>query len=184
MPKLPPEKLTDAQKAAAAQFAATRGVEVFGPFVPLLRSPEVMVHASALGNYLRFKSVLPLRLSEFAILIAARQWTSHYAWRVHHPIAIKAGLSREVAQAVADGRRPEQMSEDEAALYDFSIELHRNQSVSDQTYGRALARLGEQGVIDTISIAGYYTLLAMVMNTMRTELPAGDAVPPLAAFPR
>jgi 4-carboxymuconolactone decarboxylase len=185
LPAIPAEKLTDAQERAVAEFKALRKVDdVFGPFVPLLRSPELMSRASAMGEYLRFRSSLPLRLSEFAILIAARQWTSQYAWQVHYPIAMKAGLSPAVALAIAEGRRPEGMIEDEAIVHDFSLELHRNQSVSDATYARALARFGEQGVIDTIGIAGYYTLLAMVMNGTRTAVPVNPAVPFLPPLPR
>lgn len=173
MPEIPPDKLTAEQKKAAEEFAAGRGVPVFGPFIPLLRSPEVMLRAKAMGDYLRYKSVLPPRLNEFAILITARQWTQQYEWAVHYPIAIKAGLNAEVAEAVVEGRRPQGMSEDEEIIYEFCIELHRNQSVSDATYARALAKFGEQGIIDLVGVNGYYTFLAMVLNTTRTPVPKG-----------
>jgi 4-carboxymuconolactone decarboxylase len=182
MPDMSPEKMTEAQKKAAADFQAGRNVPVFGPFVPLLRSPEVMLRAMSMGDYLRYKTVLPAALNEFVILITARQWTQEYEWAVHHPIALKAGLKPEIAQAVAEGRRPQSMSADEELVYDFCIELHRNQSVCDQTYQRALARFGEQGVIDLIGVNGYYVFLAMVLNTARTALPK-NAAPALAAFP-
>jgi 4-carboxymuconolactone decarboxylase len=136
-----------------------------------------------MGDYLRFASVLPPRLSEFVILLTARQWTQQYEWFVHHPIAIEAGLPEATARAVAEGRRPDDMSDDEVTIYDFVAELHRHQSVSDATYARAVARFGEQGVIDTLGIVGYYTMLAIVMNTARTPLPDG-APPPLLPFPR
>lgn len=183
MPEIPAEKLTEAQKKAADEFAAGRGTPVFGPFVPLLRSPEVMLRAKAMGDYLRFKSVLPPKLNEFAILLTARQWTQQYEWDVHCPIAIKAGLSPEVAKAVAEGRRPPGMSDDEEIVYEFGVELHRNQGVSDTTYARALAKFGEQGIIDMVGVNGYYTFLAMVLNVARTPLPKGSA-PALAAFPQ
>jgi 4-carboxymuconolactone decarboxylase len=183
MPEIPPDKMTEAQKKAAAEFAAGRGTAVFGPFVPLLRSPEVMLRAKAMGDYLRFKSVLPPKLNEFAILITARQWTQQYEWAVHYPIAVKAGLNAEVARAVAEGRKPQGTSEEEEIIYEFCTELHRNQSVSDATYARALAKFGEQGVIDLVGVNGYYTFLAMVLNVARTALPKGSA-PALAAFPR
>jgi 4-carboxymuconolactone decarboxylase len=173
MPPIPADKLTDAQKRAVEEFKAARSADVSGPFVPLLRSPEVMSRARAMGDYLRFKSVLPPRLSEFAILIAARQWTQQYEWDAHYPLATRAGLNPDTAKAVAEGRRPDRMAEDEEVLYNLCTELQRNQSVSDATYQRAVATLGEQGVIDAIGIQGYYTLLAMVMNTARTPLPAG-----------
>jgi 4-carboxymuconolactone decarboxylase len=183
MPEIPPAKMTEAQKKAAEEFAAGRGVAVFGPFVPLLRSPEVMLRAKAMGDYLRYKSVLPPQLNEFAILITARRWTQNYEWAVHQPIAVKAGLKPEITAALAEGRRPEGMSADEELVYEFCSELHLNQSVSDATYQRAVAKFGEQGVIDLIGVNGYYTFLAMVLNTARTALPKG-ATPGLAPLPR
>ena len=183
MPEIPADKMTEAQKKAAEEFAAGRGTPVFGPFVPLLRSPEVMLRAKAMGDYLRFKNSLPAKLSEFTILITARQWTQQYEWDVHYPIAIKAGLSAELAKAVAEGRRPQSMPADEELVYDFVTELHDTKSVSDATYARAVTRFGEQGVIDMIGVNGYYTFLAMVMNTARTALPP-DHKSALPAFPR
>ncbi len=183
MPEIPPEKMTPAQKKAAEEFQAERKTGVFGPFVPLLRSPEVMQRARAMGDYLRFRSVLPPKLNEFVILITARQWTQQYEWDVHYPIAIKAGLKPEIAKAVAEGRRPAGMAEDEETVYEFCIELHRNQSVSDATYARALAKFGEQGVMDMVCVNGYYTFLAMVLNVARTPLPKGSK-PALAPLPQ
>ena len=183
MPPIPAEKMTEAQKKAVEEFRAARNASVSGPFVPLLRSPEVMNRARAMGDYLRFKSVLPPRLSEFAILIAAREWTQQYEWDAHHTLAMKAGLNPDVAKALAEGRRPDRMSEDEEIIYNLCTELQRNRSVSDATYQRAVAKFGEQGVIDAVGIQGYYTLLAMAMNTARTPLPAGRT-PALAPFPR
>jgi 4-carboxymuconolactone decarboxylase len=183
MPPIATEKLTDAQRKAVEEFKAARNADVTGPFVPMLRSPEVMSRARAMGDYLRFKSALPPRLSEFVILLTARRWTQQYEWNAHQPLALQAGVTREVVSAIAEGRRPETMSEDEEVLYTFCDELQRNQSVSDATYARAIARFGEAGVIDTVGITGYYTMLAMVLNTARTPLPDGSK-PALAPFPR
>ena len=183
MPPIAPEKMTDAQKKAVEEFRAARNAGVTGPFVPLLRSPEVMNRARAMGDYLRFRSVLPPRLSEFAILITARRWTQNYEWDAHNQLALQGGLSADVIKAIAEGRRPERMAEDEEILYTFCDELHRNQSISDPTYARAVGKFGEQGVIDILGISGYYTLLAMVLNTARTPLPTGHA-PALSPFPR
>jgi 4-carboxymuconolactone decarboxylase len=183
MPPIPAERLTDAQKKAMAEFTAARKAELSGPFWPLLRSPEVMNRARAMGDYLRFTSVLPPRLSEFAIIITARQWTQNYEWDVHAPLAERGGLKPSIIAAIADGRRPDGMAGDEDVLYTFCDELHRTQSVSDATYARAVAAFGEQGVIDILGISGYYTLLAMVLNTARTPVPQGHT-PALRAFPR
>ncbi len=182
MPEIPADKLTPEQKKASDEFAAERKTPVFGPFVPLLRSPEVMLRARAMGDYLRYKSVLPPQLNEFAILITARHWTQEYEWAVHQPIAVKAGLKTEITQALAEGRRPQGMSADEEMIYEFSTELHQNQSVSDATYARVLAKFGEQGIIDLIGVNGYYTFLAMVLNATRTAVPKTTA-PTLPAFP-
>jgi 4-carboxymuconolactone decarboxylase len=182
MPPIPADKYTEAQKKAAEEFAGGRGYEVRGPFVPLIRSPEVMLRAKAMGDHLRFKSALAPRLSEMIILITAREWTQQYEWVAHHDIAIKAGLRNDIADAIADGRRPVGMAEDEEAAYDMSIEIQRTKRVSDPTWNKAVAKFGEQGVIDLLGINGYYTFLAMAMNAARTGLPAGVAEP-LKRFP-
>jgi 4-carboxymuconolactone decarboxylase len=183
MPPIPADKMTDAQRQAVAEFKAARSVDISGPFVPLLRSPEVMNRARALGDYLRYKSALPPRLSEFVILLTARRWTQQYEWDAHRPLALKGGLSPDIVAAVAEGRRPLRMADDEAVVYALWEELQRNQSVSDETYARALATLGDRGVIDTLGLTGYYTMLAMVMNTTRTPMPDG-VKPGLTPFPR
>ena len=183
MPPIPSERLTDAQKKAIQEFEAARKTGLSGPFWPLLRSPEVLSRARAMGDYLRFTSVLPPRLSEFTIIITARQWTQNYEWDVHAPLAVKGGLEASIVAAVAEGRRPEGMADDEDVLYTFCDELHRNKSISDVTYARAVKTFGEQGVIDILGISGYYTTLAMVLNTARTPVPPGRT-PGLQPFPR
>jgi 4-carboxymuconolactone decarboxylase len=182
MPPIPVDKMTEAQKKAVAEFTAVRG-PLGGPWAVLLRSPEVVNRARALSDHLRFNSVLPPRLSELVILITARQWAQQYEWNAHYALALKGGLNPDIAKAVAEGRRPQHMAEDEEAAYDFCIELHRNHSVSDATYARALSKFGEQGIVDMIGLNGWYTLVAMVLNTARTPLPEG-ATPALAPFPR
>lgn len=172
LPPIPPASYDDAQKKAAEEFLAARKVPVFGPFHPLMRSPELMNVARSMGDYLRYKSAIGTTLSELVILIAAREWTQDYEWHVHAPIAMKQGIKKEIVDAILDGRRPTGMSEDEEICYDFSIELHRNKRVSDMTYARALKRFGEKGVIDLVGINGYYTFLAMAMNTSRMPIPA------------
>ena len=184
MPPIPEDRMTAAQKAAVEEFRRARDTTRFGgPFVPLLRSPEMLSRARNVGDYVRFNSVLPPRLSEFVILMTARHWTQNYEWAAHAPIAEREGLDPEVIAAIADGRRPAALADDEAVLYDFCTELLRTRGVSDPTYARMVAAFDEIGVIDTIGIVGYYSLLAMVMNTARTPLRDG-AEPGLAPFPR
>jgi 4-carboxymuconolactone decarboxylase len=178
---IPADQLTKEQARALADFVAARG-QPTGPWNVLLRSPEVMTRARALSDYLRYQSILPGWLREFVILMTARQWSQSYEWNAHYKLAVDEGLSADVARAIAEGHRPEGMVEEEAILYDFCMELQRNQSVSDATYARALDRFGEQGVVETVSLMGYYTMISMVLNTARTPLPAG-AKPALAPFP-
>jgi 4-carboxymuconolactone decarboxylase len=163
MPPIASDQLTDAQKKAADEFGQGRGYAVRGPFIPLIRSPEVMLRAKAMGDYLRFKSTLGPRLNEMVILITAREWTQQYEWHAHYAIALKEGLRREIADAIADGRRPVGMAEDEDAAYD-------------------IAKFGEQGVIDLLGVVGYYNFLAIVMNATRTALP-DNVAEPLKRYP-
>jgi 4-carboxymuconolactone decarboxylase len=182
MPPIPPQKMTDAQRNAAQELQNARGYALRGPWHPLLRSPDLMGRILELSDYLRFNSALPARLSEFVILMTAREWSQQYEWQAHHPLALKGGLKPEIAQAVADGRRPAGMAEDETAVYDLIWELLHNKAVSDETYAKALARFGEQGVVDAVTLSGYYTTIAMILNTARTPLPEGMA-PPLKPWP-
>src|SRR5512138_1155726 len=107
MPPIAAAAMTDAQRKAVEEFKAARSADVSGPFVPLLRSPEVMSRARAMGDYLRFKSALPPRLSEFVILFISRRWTQQYEWHAHEPLAIQAGVRADVVAAIAEGRRPD-----------------------------------------------------------------------------
>ena len=183
MPPIAADRLTPAQREAVDAFKAARGVDISGPFHPLLRSPELMTRTRAMGDYLRYKSALPPRLSEFVILLTARHWSQQYEWSAHYPIAIKAGVNADTLQAIADGRRPAAMSGNESILYDFLDELHRTKAVSDATYDRALKAFGEQGVMDTIGISCYYSMLAMVLNVARTP-PGGSGSPILRPLQR
>ena len=182
MPPIPKEKMTDAQKKAAAELIAGPRGELQGPFIALLRSPEFMSRLQKTGEYLRFQNILGSHLNEFLILITARHWTQNYEWDAHQPLALKAGVKQELITAVAEGRRPAGMAEDEEIIYDFATELLAHQSVSDSTYARARTRFGEQGVIDMTGVAGYYSMLGMIMNVARTPVPPGKT-PALAPYP-
>jgi 4-carboxymuconolactone decarboxylase len=172
-----PDDMTPAQRAAAqAIIDGPRGA-VYGPFVPLLRSPELMEYAQRMGEYLRYRSAIGVRLSELAILVTARQWNQNVVWAIHAPIAAQVGVPPDVINAIARRERPEGMLVDEAVVHDFCVEMHERKSVSDRVYADALALFGEQGVVDLMGVNGYYTFLAMVMNTARTAVPASGAEP-------
>ena len=172
LPIIPIDQYTPEQVKAAQEFELVRKRAPWGPFAMLMYSPELMNNARSMGDYLRYKSSIPNMLSEFAILITAREWSQDYEWSIHYPIAIKAGLKIEIAAALKDGRRPEEMGEDETLIYDFTIELQRNKRVSDVTFAKVEKRFGKKGVVDLAGIAGYYTFLAMEMNTARHPAPA------------
>jgi 4-carboxymuconolactone decarboxylase len=123
-----------------------------------------------MGEYLRYRSSLGLRLSELAILVTARHWSQQVEWAIHAPIAEREGISPAVIQAISEGRRPEFSVDDEQVVYDFSSELHHNKSVSDVTWEQAIRQFGEQGAVDLIGINGYYAFLSMVMNASGTPL--------------
>ena len=182
MGAVPAVTMTPAQKQAVADHTAARG-QLTGPWQVLVRSPELMGRVRGLSDYVRFNSALPPRLSEFVILITAREWSQAYEWNAHQPLAVKGGLNPEIAKAVAEGRRPNGMAEDEEVLYDFASELLENRSVSDATYARTIAKFGEKTVLDTIGLMGHYSLIAMVLNTARTPVPPGGPVR-LEPFPR
>jgi 4-carboxymuconolactone decarboxylase len=182
LPTIPPERYTDEQKKAAEDFLAARKVPVFGPFEPLMYSPRVMNQARAMGDYLRYQSAIGNTLSELVILVTAREWTQDYEWHVHYPIALKVGIKQETADAIADGRRPAGMNEDEEIVYDFATELLRNKRVSDRSFDRAEKRFGKKGVVDLTGIVGYYTFLAMQLNAARFEAPKDT--PKLMRFPQ
>jgi len=184
MPPIPAEKMTDAQKKAVADYKALRNTDLVGPpWTVLLRVPDLVVPSLQLRLHNQQNSALSPKLTEMAILIAARHLTNSYEFNAHHTLAVKAGLSADVIAAIADGRRPDRMAEDEAILHDFCMELLQNKGVSDGTYAKALAKFGEAGVVEAAGLEGDYTFLAMVMNVARSPTPA-NATQKLAPFPR
>ncbi|MEM9460019.1 MAG: carboxymuconolactone decarboxylase family protein [Myxococcota bacterium] len=177
MPAIPTSERTDAQRAAITQFERTRGKPPDGPFIPLLRCPEILRIASALGRYLRFESSLPGPSRELAILLAAKRWSQGYEWASHRPIAESVGLTPALIDAVARGHRPDAMSRELAVAYDLCVALHRDGQVDDALYTQAVTSFGERGVIELAAICGYYSTLAMVMNLAHTPDPSGFAWP-------
>jgi 4-carboxymuconolactone decarboxylase len=174
--RLPPvsaAQQTAAQQQAHAEFRADRNHEVFGPFVPLSRSPRLMMHASKMGQFLRYGSSLPRDVSEFAILLQSRRWSQPYEWYVHEPDARRAGLSDAIIDAIAHDRRPDDLPDHLQVAYDFCTELNERRGVTDETYARAVAAFGEEGVIDLVGVNGYYALIAMALNVGRTPVPPG-----------
>ena len=173
LPPLTEEQMTPEQRAAAAEISAGPRGAVIGPFAPLLRSPELMTRLQKVGEYLRYESPLDRRLFELTILWVARWWDQGFEWSYHHPLALEAGLDPAIVEALAEGRRPDGIDGDAAAVWDVLDELFRTRGVSDATWAAAVDRLGEVGVVEVVATAGYYTTLAVVMNAARTPAPPG-----------
>ncbi len=184
MPPLSREAMDDAQRAAADELIAGPRKGVKGPFIPLLRSPRLMQHLQKAGEYLRFDSALSRRVSEFATLIVARDWRQSFEWAIHVDLARNEGTSESAIEALRCGRRPKDMSDEEAFVYDFVAELMAQRGVDEATYREARDRFGERGVVDLVALVGYFALVSMVLNVAHTPPPAGVSVVPLPDFPR
>ena len=171
------EAIVNGPRAQNYGRQAAQHVLKSGPFNAWLRSPDIGMRIQAVGEQVRFKSSIPKKLNELAILITAREWTSQYEWYAHHTLAMKAGLDPAIAEDVANGKRPANMKEDEAAVYDFCIQLHRTKKVDDANFKRVKALFGEQGVIDLVGVSGYYSLVSMTLNVAEVPVPDGKPLP-------
>jgi 4-carboxymuconolactone decarboxylase len=165
--------MTGPRASVGSPAAAAGATSLSSPFNVWNRRPELANNLQKVGEYIRFRSSLPPRLNEFAILIVARKWGSQYEWFAHHRLAMQGGLDPAVAEELRQGRVPAGMKDDERVVYDFGTELHERHGVSDATYKRALDAFGEQGVADLIAVNGYYVLVSMTLNVDRTPVPGG-----------
>ncbi|WP_433528427.1 carboxymuconolactone decarboxylase family protein [Micromonospora sp. CA-263727] len=182
LPMPPDAELTEAQREAAARIAAGPRGAIIGPFVPLLRSPELMTRLQLVGEHLRFGSVLDRDLFELVVLYVARAWDQEFEFGYHHPLALRAGLPADVVEAVAQGRRPTGGRPEIGVVHDLVDELHSTRQISDSVYEEALRMLGAERIVEVVGAAGYYATLAMIMNAARTPPP--DGAPRLPARER
>jgi len=180
------EQLDEKQKAVADVMKQKTLSGISGPNNVLLRSPALAENVMRFNDQLRYNTSVPLRLNELAILLVARNWNSQFEWGLHVPAARKAGLSEAVINDLTEGRRPASMQPDENIVYDFVTELLTNKAVSDEVFAKAKAAFSEQQVVDLIGVAGFYSMLAMVLNTAEIQLPAAAAraVKPFKPAPR
>jgi len=148
-----------------------------GPFAVWLYAPEFGHLAQALGGHCRYKTVLPTRLSEFAILCTARLWRAQYEWFAHAPMAEKAGVTLKTIANLRAGREPKAAPKDERAIHAFIRELYKTNRVSDGTYKRVHAFLGDTGMVELVGILGYYVLISMTLNVFRMMPPADAELP-------
>ena len=172
IPILLPENMTDDQRQVHDTIVSGPRGAVRGPLAVWLNRPELASAAQALGRYCRFDTSLEPRLSELAILTTARVWSSEFEWSAHKPIALEAGLSPDVIEAIRTHQNPIFEHEDEAAVHAFSKTLHTDRYINDELYARAVDALGEAGVVDLTGILGYYTLISMTINVF--EVPESN----------
>ena len=177
---VPDDRLTESQRALRdAIFAGPRGprLKLNGPFAIWLHAPELGLLAQALGAHCRFKTALPPRLSEFAILTTAHHWRAQYEWYAHAPMAERAGVKPATIRDIKAGRVPKSAPKDERALYDFIKELYRTRRVSDRTYRRVRQFLNDAAMIEFVAILGYYALISMTLNVFHALVPKEAPLP-------
>ena len=173
IPLFPLEKMTDEQRRVyEAVVSGPRGV-VVGPLRAALHRPELAEKWSQFGEILRYRTSLPPRLSELAILVTARHWSSQLEWQQHSAAALKAGLAPEIVEAIRLGRRPAFRQDDEEAIYDFALQLHERKSIEDPVYRAVLDRFGAVAVVELTALIGYYTMVAMTLIAHEIPLPEG-----------
>jgi 4-carboxymuconolactone decarboxylase len=180
-PPIPADKLTDKHKEFIKMLGdspraanGTGGQTNNPPFKVYMRSPDYGIQAIKISDYLRFGTGLDNRLTELAIMIAARNWDSDYIWTPHYAAAVKAGVDPSVGADIAAGRRPAKMKDDEAIVYDLLTEIYRDRKVSDATFAKTVARYGEKGVMDIIGLASYYGNTAMAVIVANGTRAAGS----------
>ena len=176
LPPIAPTQWTSAQRDCAQEIIDGPRKALVEPFIPMLRSPELCTHAQRLGEYLRYRSVIGLQLSELAILVTARYWSQQVEWSIHAPIAIREGIPEAVVTAIANGHDPAFEDQNQALVWTFSRQILAHQSVDESTWSRAVDAFGEQGAVDLLGVVGYYTMLSIVMNGSQTPPPAGSTM--------
>jgi 4-carboxymuconolactone decarboxylase len=173
IPDLKPEEMTERQKQLAAEIGGPRGGVVRGPFAIWLRNPELVDKANQLGNLLREGTSVPRRLSELAILVTARHWTAQYEWFAHEQQALDQGVGKDIVEAIRARKTPNFAKADERVTYAICHEMYENKKVSDATYKAAVDTLGQQMVIELITIATFYAMIAMFLVTFEAPVPRG-----------
>ena len=167
------DEMTPPQKTMMDHLVSGERRGAGGPFNVLLRSPEMGDLVQQFGASMRFHSSLPRKLNEMAIIMTARHWTAQYEWNAHRTAAAQAGLNEAIIKSIAAGKRPESMDADETVIYNFGTELLNTHQVSDPVFKTVKDKFGERGVVDLISVMGYYQLVSMLLNVDRYPLPAG-----------
>ena len=169
----PGEMTADQKQTYDESIAGKRGAPP-APMMAWLNSPEMARHATRLGGVLRFDTVFPAELSEIAILVTARHWTSHYEWFAHKRLALAGGLDPKIIDDIRDRRTPHFDDPKGKMVYEVAKSLHEGHGVSRTLYDDAVKMFGERGVVEIIGLCGYYTMVSMTLNTFEFDLPAGE----------
>jgi 4-carboxymuconolactone decarboxylase len=176
-PQITVDQLDPESQKLAKEIIGFSSVGLGGPYNVMFRSPIFADRMKKLLDYLRFNTSLPKRLNEFAILIQGRLWTSQVEWYAHYPLALKAGLPQQVADDLKANIRPRDMKEDEAMVYDVSMEMAKNHQISDALFYKAKSVLGEQQLVDLIAVSGTYVTVAMLLSLGEESSPADKPLP-------
>ena len=176
-PQLTMDQLDARQKPLGEQVMKVSSVGLAGPYNPMMRSPVLGQKLFDLFAYLRWDTSVPVKLNEFAIIIIGRQWRSQVEWFAHAPLAQKAGLSPDIIADLKANKRPANMAEDEATVYDFVTELTTTHKVSDETYARAKKIFNDQQIVDLTAVAGNYVMVAMLLAMAEESTPPGKEAP-------
>jgi|RhiMethySRZTD1v2_1073278.scaffolds.fasta_scaffold719636_2 4-carboxymuconolactone decarboxylase len=180
VPEPTPDRLDPAARALYDRIAATRG-GTRGPFLALLHHPALCERVAALGELLRFNSTLPGADRELAILTAGRESRAPYEWVAHEPVALREGTRPEAIAVVRDDRSTQALTPREALLIETVRALYRARRLTPDQYAKAEAELGRQALIELVTLAGYYGMVAFVLNAFEVDLPPGTTPPPFAA---
>jgi 4-carboxymuconolactone decarboxylase len=146
-----------------------------GPFNAFVTAPGVGRRVSALGQKLRFGTSIERRLSEIAIITVGARWQAEFEWWAHAPMAREHGVTDAVVAAIGRGQDPPFEADDERAVYAVARQLSLAGRVDQQAYDAAHHFLGDAGMVELVSLCGYYALISYLLNAFEVPLPPGVA---------
>lgn len=177
-PVIPAEAMSPRQTEVAAAIAGGPRGGIRGPFLALIHHPELADRVQNLGEHLRYGAAISAANIEFVVLMVARHMNCQYEWFAHARVArTTTDLPESIITALQVGQQPQNLSEEHTALYSFCHALLTQGQASDPIYAAALKHFERQGILDIIALVGYYTMIALVLNTSQIPLPEGTEPP-------